>query len=205
MRGYAVVVVRRSRSIRALDAMNNETNFESQRDALITEITAAFDRVSREDGTTLHEAKAIDDWKTPQEQQAAREFDTEQRWQDVPDDDILVSESALSFLDAKGFRYYLPAFMLCGLKDWENDSSGILHSCEYHLLHESQKSLRKSEPKEIAAKYKFTNEQCRAIANFLRFVVGEDDEFTRAERPILLAVEKWEKYVEERSSVNEGI
>ena len=43
------------RSNKKLDAMNSETDFESQRDELIAEITAAFDSVSREDGTTLHE------------------------------------------------------------------------------------------------------------------------------------------------------
>lgn len=192
-------------SSQSLDAMCNERQREERLNKLIAEITAAFDGVSREDGITLHEAKAIDDWKPSEELQAARQLDTEQRWQDVPDEDLLASDSPLPFFDAKGFRYYLPAFMLCGLKDWENDSSGILHSCVYNLLHESQKSLRKSEPASIAAEYGFTEAQCKAIANFLRFVIGEDNEFITEERTTLQAVEKWEKLVNEHSYNNEGI
>lgn len=179
--------------------MCNERQREERLNKLIAEITAAFDGVSREDGVTLHEAKAIDDWKPFEEAQAARQLDTEQRWQDVPEEDLLTSDSPLPFFDPKGFRYYLPAFMLCGLKDWENDSSGILHSCGYNLLHEPQKSLRQSEPASIVAKYSFTDAQCKAIACFLRFVVGKDDEYTRVERPTLQAVEKWEKLVKEHS------
>jgi hypothetical protein len=184
--------------------MSNETNFERQRDELIAEITAAFDGVSREGGTTLHEADAIDDWKSDEERRAARRLDTERRWQDVPDEDIWACCSALSFLDVKGFRYYLPAFMVYGLRHFEDDLNGILHSCVYHLLHEPQKSLRKSEPASIAGQYYFTDAQCRVIAKFLRFAAGDDD-VTVTDMPELQAVEKWERYVEERSSGGGGI
>src|SRR4051812_37598398 len=109
--------------------MSNETDFESRREALIAEVTAAFDGVSREDGTTLHEADAIDDWKSDAECRVARRLDTEGRWQNVPDEDIWACCSALSFLDAKGFRYYLPAFMIYGLKHWGDDWNGIGNSC----------------------------------------------------------------------------
>jgi hypothetical protein len=180
--------------------MCNQSRREERLNKLIAEITTAFDGISRDDGITLHEAKAIDDWKPFEELLAARQLDTEQRWQDVPDEDLLASDSPLPFFDAKGFCYYLPAFMLCGLKDWENDSNGILHSCVYNLLHEPQKSLRQSEPDSIVAKYGFTNAQCKAIVSFLRFVVGEDTELTTQERTTLQAVEKWERFVKKHSS-----
>ncbi len=175
--------------------MSDETNFENNRSALIAEITAAFDGVSRGNGTTLHEAIAMDDRKSDEECRAARRLDTEQRWQDVPDKDICACCSALSFLDAKGFRYYLPAFMLYGLRNWEDDPNDILSSCEFHLLHDSPKSLRKSEPASIASKYGFTNMQSRAIAKSLRFVVASH--VTTTALPTLEAVERWEKYCEE--------
>ena len=173
---------------------------ESRIDELIAEITSAFDGVVREDGITLHQAIAIDDWRTPEEQLAARQLDTEQRWQDVPDDVIVACESALSFLDAKGFRYYLPAFMVCGLRNWGNDVGRVVDTCEYHLLHESQKSLRQSEPASIASKYGFTDAQCRAIAQFLRFVVGDDNELATQPATTLQAVVKWENFVAARVS-----
>src|ERR1700730_355934 len=168
---------------------------ESHIAKLIAEITVAFDGVVREDGTTLHEAIAIDDRKSRDEQLAARRLDTERRWQDVPGESILASCSVPHFLDARGFRYYLPAFIVYGLKHWDTLTSSILDTCEYCLLHESQKSLRKSEPASIAAKYDFTDAQCRAIAHFLRFHVGHDDEFTSQSATTLLAVAKWEYFI----------
>jgi hypothetical protein len=163
--------------------------FVRRRDAVIAEIKAAFDGVSREDGTTLHQAVAIDDDKSAEEELAARRLDQEQRWQDVSDDDIDACCPALSFLDAKGFRYYLPAFMLRGLKNFSifNDA---LYSCEYHLLYESGKSLRKSEPASIAEKYQLSGAQCKAAAMFLRFIA----DFEPQDAATIQAIEKWEKF-----------
>ncbi len=183
--------------------MNNEPNFDICRAALIDEITAAFDGVSREDGTTLHEAEARDNRESDEKQRAARRLDVEQRWQDVPDAAISACCSALSFLCPKGFRYYIPVFMLYGLRHLENDPYGILSSCEYHLLYDYPKSLRKSEPAEIANRYGFTNAQCVAVAKFLRFVTGDD--ITMAELPTIQAVERWENYVQELSSIDDVI
>jgi hypothetical protein len=161
--------------------------------ALISQIEAAFDGMSREDGTTLHEAIAIDDYERFEDQLAARRHDIESRWQDVPDRHIRARCSALSFLCPKGFRYYIPAFMTFGLGHFGNDPTGILSSCEFHLTHESGKSLRKSEPESIAAKYGFNGLQCRAIATFLRF--GIEYHETTADQASVQAVEKWERFV----------
>ena len=183
--------------------MSNVSDFEDRRSALIAEITAAFDGVSREGGTTLHEADARDDFKSSEEQRAARRLDLEQQWQDVPDKDIFACCSALSFLDAKGFRYYIPAFMICSLKHWGDEASVILNSCEYHLLHDYPKSLRKSEPAPIASKYQFTDAQSRAVARILRFIL-DFDEIT-GDRATVEAVERWERYAAVNSSGNAGI
>jgi len=183
--------------------MSNVTEFESRRSALVAEITAAFDGVSREGGTTLHEADAMDDFKSPEEQRAARQFDLEKRWQDVPDRDIFACSSALSFLDEKGFRYYIPGFMICSLRHWGADGSVILNSCKYHLLHDYPKSLRKSEPASIASKYQLTDTQSKAVARFLRFII-DFDEIAR-DKATVEAVERWERFATGNSSGNAGI
>jgi hypothetical protein len=178
--------------------MSDMSEFEKRRSALVAEITAAFDGVSREDGTTLHEAVALDDWKSTEEQQAARRLDVEQRWQDVPDEDIFACCSALSFLNEKGFRYYLPAFMVYGLRHWGDDWNGILTSCEYQLLHDYPKSLRKSEPAAIARRYQFTAAQSRAVARFLRLIVDFDP--VAGDRATVEAVERWERFAIENET-----
>ncbi|WP_052754494.1 DUF6714 family protein [Calothrix sp. 336/3] len=172
--------------------MSNESEFESRRAALIAEITEAFDGVSRKDGTTLHEAIAMDAWESVEKQRAARCLDLETRWQDVPDDDIIACCSALSFLNEKGFRYYIPAFIICGLRHWGNDRNGILHSSQYHLLHDYPKSLRKSEPTAIASKYQFTDVQSKAVARLLRFLIDFDE--IVGNPATVEAVERWERY-----------
>ncbi|HZE71294.1 MAG TPA: DUF6714 family protein [Pyrinomonadaceae bacterium] len=179
--------------------MSNQPT-DNRRNELIEEILVAFDGVTREDGTTLHEAIAIDDYKSAEEQWTARHLDTDQRWQDVPEKDILIGSSIPHFLDAKGFRYYLPAFLVYGLNNWETLTIGITDSFEYCLLHESQKSLRKSEPASIAEKYGFTDAQCKAITHFLRFSIGDDDESTHEPATTLQAVKKWECFVDDRVS-----
>lgn len=167
----------------------------SQIQELISEVFAAFAGVEREDGITLREAIAIDEWKSRDEQLAARSLDTDRKWQDVSEETILASSAAPAFLDAKGFRYYLPAFIVYGLKNWNSLSTSMLDACQFCLLHEPQKSLRQSEPASIAAKYGFNSEQCRAIAHFLRFQVGPDNESTTCDAPTLQAVAKWEAFV----------
>jgi len=168
--------------------MSDESEFESRRNTLIADIAAAFAGVSREDGTTLHEADARDDWKSPEEQRAARKLDPEARWQDVTDENIFACCSALSFLDEKGFRYYVPAFMICSLKHWGDKASMILNSCEYQLLHDYPKSLRESKPASIAGKYQFTDAQSKVVARFLRFIIDFDE--IAGDRATVEAVER---------------
>jgi hypothetical protein len=170
----------------------NTSDFKSRIEDLIVEISAAFDGVSREGGRTLHEADAIDDRKSIEEQYIARAHDTELRWQDVADEDIITCCSALSFLDEKGFRYYIPAFMICSLRHWGEDVGGILKSCEYPLLHDYPKSLRRSDPAAIASKYQFTEAQSQATARFLRFIIDFDE--IAGDRATVDAVKRWEKY-----------
>jgi hypothetical protein len=179
--------------------MSEANTFEERRDALIAEINHAFDGVSRGYGITLHEAIALDDYAPQEERMAARRRDRESSWQEVTDQDVLECQSALSFLDPEGFRYYIPTFMILGLKlmqlprfDARDDQAGILHSSSYHLLHFYPKSLRQSEPALFVDKYRFSNAQCRVIAKFLRLII--DCEEWGADEVTVNAVERWEQF-----------
>jgi len=86
-------------------------NYEARKAALIEEIIAAFDGVSREGGVSMSEAEVIDDYGSDEERTAARLSDTDTRWQDVTDEQ-LGSNWPLSFFDPIGFRYYIPAYMI---------------------------------------------------------------------------------------------
>ena len=93
-----------------------DSDYQQKKQSIIEEITTAFDGVSRENGVSLHEAMAIDNYESAEERTKARAEDTEMRWQEVPDDAIRFLDAVLSFLDAKGFRYYTPAYLVWYLK-----------------------------------------------------------------------------------------
>ncbi len=150
---------------------------EAARSVVIEQITKAFEGVSREDGVSLHEARVIDDWGSDCERAAARKIDTDTRWQDVPVEWIEQLHDALSFLDPKGWRYYLPAYMLYSLKFYTTSSNAVdsaVYSC---ILYEGSK-YKDLKEHQISRFRLLTVEQSRAVCQFLRFeaAYAEGDE-----------------------------
>ena len=179
--------------------MDKSLDFKRRREGLIAEIERAFNGVERDDGVSLHQARARDDYATPEQELTARKLDVEPQWQEVTQQDILYCCSALSFLDAKGFRYYIPAFMRVALGNFYDDPNGIRNSCEFHLTQDHPKSLRQSDPAVISLKYQFSPVQVAAIAKFLRFCSDFDN--IVAEEAFIQSVEKWEKYSQEQLTI----
>ncbi len=132
---------------------------------VILEIERAFDGVAREDGITLHEAVALDDYASDTERAQARLRDTESRWQDVPIEDIEREYAIFSFLDDKGFRYYLPAYMTWMLRNLNHTQSSSLDSTVYAL-----------EPRAYFIKRStlFNLAQATAILHFLEFLMTDE-------------------------------
>lgn len=83
---------------------------EIERHSLIAGIRRAFGDVQLGAGVSLHQAIAMDDYLTKEEIADARQHDTDTHWWEIPDETIAGFGSALSFVDAEGFRYYLPRF-----------------------------------------------------------------------------------------------
>lgn len=147
---------------RTLDALAAE-----ERVALLAEIEAAFDGVSREGGVSLHETEAIDLYKGDEARQAARRLDTESRWQDVPHADLaeVCGVGGISFFNPIGWRYYLPAYMTWWLSGGETSKSFAAECLLYSL----------TLSKELAAYQlgRYTSlgpRQVAVVTRFLRFV-----------------------------------
>lgn len=157
---------------------------------LIAEITAAFDGVAREGGVSLREGRVLDDFGTEEQCAAARLLDTDTRWQDVSDADLEEYESSLSFFDAIGFRYYLPAYMLRDLRLNINPTYGMssdivipLDPCVGTNLHDySLDQFRLLTP-----------QQGRAVCRFLRFVAMHGNEGER-EDAVRVLRDYWNQY-----------
>lgn len=98
-----------------------EESADGQR--LIALIAEAFRDVRLDDGTTIHEADLEGAYIDDNVRVSARAKDTEVAWIEVPDWKIERFSSALSFLDPKGWRFYIPAYMIWTLKNWRTTSS----------------------------------------------------------------------------------
>jgi hypothetical protein len=102
---------------------------------LIENITTSFKDVTLEDGVSLHQARAIDDYE---DQKQARQVDSKIPWQEIPDDWIAKFHDVLGFMDAKGFRHAIPAYMLWCLK-YNKSDTGSLWATTYYLRQNSSR------------------------------------------------------------------
>jgi hypothetical protein len=131
------------------------------REEVIADIRNAFKGVHRNTGHTIEEAELMDGGKETAGQLAeARARAKDREWSEVPPHVIETHFTGLSFLDADGLRYYLPAFMIWSLQNLLSDSPTVDFTI-YKLLYDYREV--------------FTQEQCRAICRFLRFMADHSD------------------------------
>lgn len=162
-----------------MDREIDEASYNEHMRALVEEITSAFSGVSREDGITIHETVLLDDYGVDLEYDsplrvAARKEDCEHRWQDIPDEVIARPDLSLYFLDAKGFHYYIPAYMIWTLKNLKTCPDHIF-TAAHALILPNPKTKFGQETLNLFEL--FTKEQARATCKFLRFLSEQGDEF----------------------------
>jgi len=88
---------------------------------VINKIKAAFYGVVLGDGIGLWEAQAIDDYATIEVQKNNREKDEKDDWTLLKPEILQRCNSSLSFFDAKGMRFHLPAFIIASLENKGDD------------------------------------------------------------------------------------
>jgi len=100
------------------------------RESLILEIENAFAEVSLEEGIGIIEAEAIDDYSNDKFREKARAGDYRDSWEIIPDEIIENAYSALCFVDEKGIKFCLPAYMRFALRyyDTNHSTSGLSYS-----------------------------------------------------------------------------
>lgn len=140
-------------------------------EALIEIIRQAFTNVELEDGIGLWEAQAIDDYEPKSTQIEKRKTDEKEYWTSISPEELQRCHSSLSFFDAKGMRFHLPAFLVASIKEQVDDPI-------FHLTHLDD-----------YAKSKLTvlnPEQRRAVSKYLAWCSEQEDyEF---ERPLIQRV-----------------
>jgi hypothetical protein len=84
-------------------------------DVLIEAVRRAFDGVLLEDGIGLQEAAGLDDYAGPDELERLRASDEKVDWRRISPNLLCRCEAAPSYLDAKGMRFHVPAFIVAEL------------------------------------------------------------------------------------------
>ena len=145
-------------------------------DPLILEIRKEFSDVPFPAHCGLHAAVAMDDWIT--DQRALREITIQQdymgEWWDVPKEHLLKCMMALSYFDAAGVDFYLPAYMCAIVEAPESfDIPGVRSSSWLVLSH-----MRPDDEDEVLREYfydRFSNIRAgkrRACRDFLQYVAS---------------------------------
>lgn len=127
--------------------------------ALRQAIDRAFADVQLGDGIGLYEAQGIDDYASEEDCAGYRAKDEKSDWRRIKLEDLNRCNSSLSFFDATGMRFHLPAFMRADLG--ENVDFDLI----YHLALSSQ----------IEEKQALLNDDQRAVViEYLKLKLDDD-------------------------------
>lgn len=88
-----------------------------QLDALVQEIADAFEGTELGDGIGLLEANGIDDYASAAERAELRSRDEKTDWRRIESKTLNYCYAATAYLDARGFWFHLPAFLIAELND----------------------------------------------------------------------------------------
>ncbi len=149
------------------------------KESVSEQIRKAFKGVKLGGGIGLWQAQAIDDYQSEEVQLQERERDEKEDWRKITTDTLCRCESSLSFFDADGMRFHLPAFMLASLNEESNDS------VVFHLWQLDEYALSKLTS--------LNDNQVRAIVAFLNWYKTQEDNDFEAPSIERALTEFWEK------------
>jgi len=125
---------------------------------LIKAIEKAFSGVVLGNDIGLLEAQAIDDYETEEIQKEQREKDEKVNWGLLAYDTLQSCHSSLSFFDADGMRFHLPAYIIGSIKGKVDDPI-------FHLMHLYDYAESKLKT--------LTNDQIQVVIEYLNWCLTE--------------------------------
>jgi hypothetical protein len=143
-------------------------NMSNRQRQVSNQIRQAFQGVTLGHGIGLLQAQAIDDYESELRIAEARSKDETKDWSLIRYSDLKRFVSSLSYFDAEGMRFHLPAFMIADLEGTPMPEF-ILFSLSYALHNNMDKFLCLNES------------QRHAVREYLLLYLAErnDDDFYR--------------------------
>ena len=153
---------------------------------VIRDVEIAFENVVLEDGIGILEAEAIHASDSDDNRENARKIDFRERWQEIPDEVIGNHAFALCYMDPKGLRFNLPAYMRFALLHYDDSNSDSIDWVIYAVSKEQH---------DIDHEWAiFSEPQKTAIAKFLRYMVVEAREWVDSQQASYTYDRLWKKY-----------
>jgi hypothetical protein len=118
---------------------------------LVEAIRSAFRDVRLGAGIGLREGNAIDDYASADERKAARALDETEDWQLIPVESLNQFHYALSYFDAEGMRFHLPAFLIADLRG--ELSMGVLFNLTQSGILDEQMRLLSPEQRDVVRQF----------------------------------------------------
>jgi hypothetical protein len=145
------------------------------KEKIIKLVIDAFNGVDQPKNITLHVAEAHDNYDYTHDDDH-RKSDYIGPWQELPSSYIKKCQTALSYLDKIGLRFYLPAYMVWYLKNFGNRME-ISHDHTLHSLdnHPNDQNLADNHKDRFSL---FTTEQLTACAKFVKYCANDKTGFT---------------------------
>jgi hypothetical protein len=148
---------------------------ETNRKELLNLVQRAFEGIELGNGISLRETDVIDNYGGEKARKAAKLQDERRNWTAIPYEDIARYHWAYSWLDAEGFRYYLPAVMSWAIEEsskWDFDDSS-LSSVLYCLTPHQRRRTTVRDDHFHALISLLSPPQRQAVQQFLWWLVSE--------------------------------
>lgn len=157
------------------------------KEQLIEEINIAFKDVTLEDGIGINEAESIEMGERDATINKGRNQDRSwwKDWTDIEDKYVSSYSSVMDFMDSKGIKWVLPAYMTYIIKHYKEGSFSI-DSTIYVL----EAGALGSDGVDI-----YTVEQKQVIAKFLQFMTTVGEEWVDVASAQVALDKIWGKYL----------
>ena len=173
-----------------LDSRADRGRWEAANE-LREKIESAFADVTLGEGIGLKEGRGLDDYEGPDVLAQLHAQDERTDWRRLTSEYLLSYQSSISFTDAEGMRFHLPAWMLAELRD--EGIVGLIGSlCRIAPHHEHQFSL-------------LSPAQRSVVRDFLEFM-RDDPEYSHERAEIYAAIEHiWSQVPTQQSQGELGV
>jgi hypothetical protein len=145
----------------------------SERDAVLREIDEAFSGVRLAGGVSWRESRVIDAYGSDEDRAVARSLVPDHDWRELIGDPEWTPGGGVGgwcFLDAKGFRYYLPAAMVRCVMSGHDEGIAYHLSVPDFLCGVLPEHQRREERMETWSSLDLRQRQC--VKRFLRYMLA---------------------------------